>query len=324
MKFISTCAVGLENYVTQKINAYASDIEIFPGIVIFECDKPEKLINPKIVDDILFHVKKLAGVSRYRHTLKNIRHQLRKSNFLKKTKDVTSFFVEASYTGKRDYTAKEIRDLSAGEIKKKYSWKYDKENADIHISINLDNNYSFVGISFFKKPLHVQRALDTVPGSLKNSVATFMLELANVKKKDVVLDPMCGSGVIPIEASELCTKSIGGDVDNLRINLAKQNSNKVVFHVWDATKTNLKDNSIDKIVCNLPFGKQVNINNPKEFFNNFINEMLRVSKKKFCWVFLTTHEGIIDKIITDKKLKLHEIIDIQNSGLDSKILLITP
>jgi len=153
-----------------------------------------------------------------------------------------------------------------------------------------------------------------------------MIKLANLKKKDVVLDPMCGSGIIPIEASLIGAKAIGGDIDKKRVELAKENNKimktKVEFKLWDALDSKLSDNSIDKIVCNLPFGKQVKIKDQTIFFDKFINEMLRISKKGFTWAFLTTSGDIIKKTIEKHNLKLKKVIKIINSGLESEILVI--
>ena len=43
MKFITTCAIGLENHISESIKAYATIIEVYPGIIVFECDSLEKL-----------------------------------------------------------------------------------------------------------------------------------------------------------------------------------------------------------------------------------------------------------------------------------------
>ena len=325
-KYIALSAQGLEDFViTEVLENKANFIKKYNGIILFESDK--KLSNIKTTNDILFLIRKLAGITRYRKSLKNIRQQILKSNFKKKNKDIKSFSVNTSYIGRKDYSAKEINKIVSESLIKKFGWK-NVENGfgNIHIHVNLRVDISFIGISIEKKPLHIIRKLKTIPGSLKNSVACAMLKLAEISKNEILLDPMCGSGVIPIEANLSGIKTIGGDINKENIEIANKNNTikktNVEFHVWDSTRTNLQDNYIDKIVCNLPFDKQVKIQGI-DFFNKFINEMGRISKNDSIWVFLTRQGEIIKKIIDSKKdLKLEKSIKIINSGLESEILVI--
>ena len=80
--------------------------------------------------------------------------------------------------------------------------------------------------------------------------------------------------------------------------------------------------SIDRIVSNLPFGKQVDIDEPEEFFSDFIKEMARITKENALIVFLTTHSKIIIKCAEDAGLKLENRIAIINSGLESEIIVL--
>jgi tRNA G10 N-methylase Trm11 len=166
-----------------------------------------------------------------------------------------------------------------------------------------------------------------VPGSLNSSVANSLLKVAEVEKEEVVLDPMCGSGVIALEAYKLGAKAIAGDIDKERIKIAEQNKQskktEAEFHVWDARKTGLKEKSVDKIISNLPFEKQTSISGFNEtFFNDFLKEMIRISKDDACFVFLTQHPDIITsacKILGKFTVETKEIV---NSGLASYIIKI--
>ena len=328
--YIALCAQGLEDIVITEIKekGKVEDIEIYDGIILFDFKEDVKiLLDLKTVDDILVFVKKLTNISRYKKSLWELRKQLANVNFKKslfivrkvrKTEPDTTFTIKSSYKGRRDYTAREISNSIKRIIKKNYDWKY-KEEAELYFHAILTNNISLLGLSLDKFPLHVTRRIKTIPGSLKNSVACFLLKIANVKKKDVVLDPMCGSGVIAIEADKLGAKVIAGDIDKEIIEIAKQNSKKIDFKIWDARKTKLKENSVDKIICNLPFDKQVKLE--KGFLANFIKEMKRISKKDFTWVFLTRQGNILKNIIKKYGFKV-KILKIINSGLESEILLI--
>lgn len=334
MKFIVLCAQGLEKIVISEIKEIGNikNIQIYLGIVVFDFKgETKKLLKLKTVDDILVFIKKFIHITRYKKSLWELRKQLANVNFKKslfvcrkvrKTKANITYTIKSSYKGRRDYTAKEISNSIKRIVKKNYDWQYKEEDAELYFHAILINNISLLGLSLDKFPLHVTRRIKTIPGSLKYSVACSLLKIADVKKKDIVLDPMCGSGVIAIEADKIGANVIAGDIDKKSIEISRQNSAKIGFRVWDAKKTELKDNSIDKIISNLPFDKQVKLADKEVFFENFIKEMLRVSKNNFTWVFLTRQENILKNIFNKYGLKLEKNLKIINSGLESEILLI--
>ncbi|MFH2021024.1 MAG: methyltransferase domain-containing protein, partial [archaeon] len=223
-----------------------------------------------------------------------------------------------------DYTAKEIEKLIIKLIEKNYNWTFG-EDFNLNISLMLTPEISLCGASLKNVPMHVDRKIETVPGSIKSSLANVLINLSELKATDSMLDPMCGSGIIAIESAKYTDKCIAGDIDKSIIHLAKKNSEtkpvKIEFHIWDAKKTELAKNSIDKIISNLPLGKLVKLET--EFYSEFIAEMHRISKNKSRWVFLTNQDKLLKKIIKDfADLSIINSIAITNSGLESTILVI--
>jgi len=326
MKFIALCAQGLENIVVEEIKDQGDieNIEIYPGIVVFDFkDNIKKLLDVKTADDILVFVKKFSDINRYKKSLWELRKQLSSVNFkknlftvrkIRRTKPKTTFTINSSYKGRRDYTAREITNSIKRIITKNQDWDY-KEDAELYFHAILTNKVSLLGLSLKKLPFHVLRRIKTIPGSLKSSVANALIRLAEVNKEDVVLDPMCGSGMIAIEAGKITKQVLAGDIDKNSIKIAKENSKDIKFQVWDSRNTKIKEKSVDKIICNLPFGKQVELE--KDFLKDFIKEMKRVSKKDSTWVFLTANSDEIKKLV-----KVEKEIKIVNSGLESRILVI--
>jgi tRNA G10 N-methylase Trm11 len=83
-----------------------------------------------------------------------------------------------------------------------------------------------------------------------------------------VLDPMCGAGTILAEAIDVArtrgkggrVRVLGGDIDPNAVFVASQNLEKlgpVDLARWDATALPLETASVDRIICNPPFGKQL-------------------------------------------------------------------
>ncbi|MBT3451251.1 methyltransferase domain-containing protein [archaeon] len=333
VKLFALCAKGLEEVATQEIKdcGKSNNFEIFEGVIVFDyLGDLKDLTNLKIVDDVLIFVKKFQDINRYKTSLFIIRKELSQVNLMKvlflirkirKTKPQTTFKIQSSYKSRRDYTAKEITTAARRAILKNQEWKYSDES-ELYIHILLTPKINLCGVSLLNEPLHVKNRIKTIRGSLKSSVANAMVQFADIKKTDVVFDPMCGSGIIPISASPFSKTTIASDIDKEVIKIAKLNAKskdrKIKFHVWDASKTDLKDNSIDKIICNLPFDKQVEFEfDPEEFFK----EIERISKKKSKLVFLIDRESVLKRIIK-KKYPNYKHINITNSGFEARIMVI--
>lgn len=338
-RFAAACTRGLEEFAASEIKAKAngsSNFEIKEGIIFFdfEGDYPV-LLSLRQIDDIFVLIKMLTGITRYRHSLNKIRKQAAKSDFsgaieiirkIRRLHDET-FSVDADYIGRRDYKEKEIEDAAADSIANLTGFGYLKEGfGSLHYTVILRPDIAFIGMSAGNLPLHIASKIITVPGSLKNSIACTMLEIAEAGKKDIVIDPMCGSGVIPLEAAKLGAKAVAGDIDAERIEIAKKNcegEKDIELHVWDAADTKLKDNLADKIISNLPFGKQAAIAGFDEsFFDGFLKEMIRVSKEGAIFVFLTRHKEAITKAARNNNLEISAAVEINNSGLSSSVIKI--
>ncbi|MCM2325743.1 MAG: methyltransferase domain-containing protein [Candidatus Woesearchaeota archaeon] len=313
-RFAALTTEGIENISLEELKGLGKlkNTWNFKGMILFDSEYSEEFLKAKTVEDVLVFVQPLENISRYRKTLAGIRFQVGDYSIPYEAK---TFSVKASYIGRRDYTAKEIEEIMAEEITKRYKWKLNKESADVYFHVILHPDFSLIGVSLGEQPMNDSRRMQAIPGSLKNSVASAMIRISGVKKGKL-LDPMCGTGVIPIESSLLGFEACGSDIDEKNIEIAKKNNEQkksaASFSVMDAKKTSYKDDEFDAIICNLPFGKQFTLDD--EFYEKFLLEMRRVSKKDATLVFLTK------KDIDAKIFKLIEEIKIVNSGLELKIL----
>lgn len=122
--------------------------------------------------------------------------------------------------------------------------------------------------------------------SLRPTIAAAMAVLSNPNKMDSVIDPMCGSGTLLIERGLLSSYSSlqGYDIDPDAIKLAaasisNANLGNTSVKTCDSGNLNLEDESIDCVMCNLPFGKtygskETNIN----LYERCLQEWGRITK----------------------------------------------
>jgi tRNA (guanine10-N2)-dimethyltransferase len=97
------------------------------------------------------------------------------------------------------------------------------------------------------------------PGVIMPKIARALGNLSGVKANELFLDPFCGTGGILIEASMIGARIIGADVQDKMVKGAKENlkffglSGDLILS--DATKMPLKDNSVDAIATDMPYGR---------------------------------------------------------------------
>jgi len=112
------------------------------------------------------------------------------------------------------------------------------------------------------------RVLEHV-ASLKPTIAYAMLKLGRAERARSIVDPMCGSGTIAIEATKfLIPKIYCFDIKEKYVNIAKFNASvalvedMIEFGVWDARRLHERVEGVDLIVTNPPYG--VRMGTPKK------------------------------------------------------------
>jgi 23S rRNA G2445 N2-methylase RlmL len=187
-----------------------------------------------------------------------------------KTKGRPTYNVVCQMQGEHGYRRADAREAFveglAGKIPN--GWQYSNENAWLEIWLTIRGKTAVCGVRLSDRTMrHRSYKLEHLPASLRPTVAAAMTRLAGIGPDMTVLDPMCGAGTILAEVVDVARKRrggsvrvVGGDIDPNAVFVASQNLAKVgpVDLVrWDATRLPLPTGSVDRIVCNPPFGKQL-------------------------------------------------------------------
>ncbi|MEO7910969.1 MAG: methyltransferase domain-containing protein, partial [Roseiflexaceae bacterium] len=153
----------------------------------------------------------------------------------------------------------------------------------------LEDDWALLGLRLGVLPLH-RRAYKVAsrPGSLKPPVAYCLALLAAPAPGAVVLDLACGAGTILVEAAALASSGVvcGGDLDPSALEIAQANLQaagipveltelsagfdprrlvvannteqpRALLYQGDATDLRLADHTVNVVLSNLPWGKQV-------------------------------------------------------------------
>lgn len=188
-----------------------------------------------------------------------------------KTKGRPTYHVVCQMQGEHGFRRADARAafIAGLEGKIPHGWQYSNENAWLEIWLTIYSKTAVCGVRLSDRTMrHRTYKLDHIAASLRPTVAAAMVRLAGIGPGMTVLDPMCGAGTILAETIDVAEKRskagrvriIGGDVDPNAVFVTSQNLQKlgpVDVSRWDATALPLETASVDRIVSNSPFGKQL-------------------------------------------------------------------
>ncbi|XP_066101029.1 tRNA (guanine(6)-N2)-methyltransferase THUMP3 isoform X4 [Saccopteryx bilineata] len=174
----------------------------------------------------------------------------------------------------KDYQFKEIKEevlKDFEELAGKLPW-----SDPLKVLLNIHDNEVIVGIALTEESLHRRNITHFGPTTLRSTLAYGMLRLCAPQPTDIIVDPMCGTGAIPIEGATEWSNCfhIAGDNNPLAVNRATNNISSLLTKSqikegelswglpidtiqWDSCSLPLRTGSVDVIVTDMPFGKRM-------------------------------------------------------------------
>lgn len=292
---LTTC--GLETVSAQEIAALPQisiDTISYRRISGTCSGSLNALCSLRTVDDVFLQIATWNDIGRPRSSLEKLRDLGNKLDLravalccarLRPLRTPPVFSLTVSFVGKRNYTGEEMKAVLAQAITEKHrGWIYQPDDrlADLNIRVFLEHDVATIGVRVGKTALH-ERSYQRVhlPGALKPSVAAALVLLARATPATMMLDPCCGSGTILIEAALQGAHVHGGDynphaITAARTNIAAAGINACIQQ-WDAQALPLADDSMDCIITNLPWGRQVPVcENLPTLYRRIFRQMRRV------------------------------------------------
>jgi 23S rRNA G2445 N2-methylase RlmL len=205
-----------------------------------------------------------------------------------------------------------------------------EDEADLEIWLWLSGSEVLIGVRLSDATMrHRRYKHEHLPASLRPTVAAAMGWLSRPTAQDIVLDPLCGAGTIPIERALLApfAEIMGGDVRKEAVAMAQRNAQsahiEATWSVWNARSLPLADASVTRIVTNLPFGKQ--IGSPGELedlYNALAQEFGRVLTPDGLVVTLTSADQLWEKILRTHGWRIVKKVVLVVLGLPASIFVV--
>lgn len=295
------------------------------------------LLALRTVDDLFIQLAEWQGIGPHRSALALIEELALDLNLwqavnirseLQELSDAPTFSVSANFVGRRNYSASEIKAAVAKSVEAITGWRYqeDDRQSDSNIRLFIEHERALVGMRLAAAPLHRRSyKQEHLPGSLKPSVAAALLFLADIAPHHTVLDPCCGAGTILVEAATMGAKATGGDQAPDAVAAAQSNANAAGVHIvvqrWDARALPLAERSVDRIVTNLPWGRQIEVDSDLAgFYRATCGEMERVLKEDGRIVILTN----LPHLVTFTTCTIERKLEISLFGQQPTILVARP
>lgn len=164
-------------------------------------------------------------------------------------------------------------------------------------------------------------------GELRPEIAYLISSFADIQKDDVILEPFCGYGSIPVQLVKKFhfSKLYASDIDNGKISMnsqKKQFKNNPCLDLRQADAFNLshiEDKSINLVITDPPWGFYEDIGDVKTFYKKMFASFDRILKDEGRIVILSARKEELEEVISELGYKieacLHTLVNGKKAGL---------
>jgi len=240
--------------------------------------------------------------------------------------NVPRIIVSASRSGKHTFSRFDVARVTLKALLEYFPFQEGTvEQHDIAFRMDVEGDTASMYIKLTPASFRFRsRNKEFLSGALKASVAHAMVLISEPDDTDVFLDPFCGTGTIPYERSFYDAFAIlASDSSQERLQVARRNlPDYIGINCWDACHTELSDHSVTKIVTNLPWGKQIRVEDIDCLYLHFLKEAKRILDPKGKIVLLTDQEESLDKGSRMNHFKMKKISTLSLHGMHPSIFLL--
>ena len=286
-RYVSTCISGLQTVVSDTLARTLPKyrpLRIYDGLLIYETEAaPELLTRPGVVNNTyLLHGAYRDDLSgdindSIRRNLKEIRidfDYMRRAGFLKKQRSFKLFASARNPPVRLDYALTQPLEK---QIQSALNLRVDFRKPDAEFIFSRRSE----GMLLFMTKITYNRLTekDLPQGALRPELCRLLGEIAEVGETDIVLDPFCGYGSIPVQVMKSFKYNMIFANDNNEAMVAAlkrtygKNDRKLFIKCRDVLDpSNFQEGFIDKIITDPPWNI---FRHTEESFAGFYTAMLK-------------------------------------------------
>lgn len=324
--FMCTMAAGLEGIAAEELSTCFPKItmkDIKRGKVFFESGESlEHLRRLRCVDNI-YLVLGTMHIGTHKNDLVCLDQaaaqiDLRRAITFTALQETPRILVSASKKGKHTYSRFDLSARFSQILVQKYHYiEGGSQNFNLAIRLDLENGECMVSAQLTEAAFRFRGNCYTFQaGGIRPTVAAALIWISRPASEDVFYDPFCGSGTIPRERAFYKARRIIASDINAEIVASTRNNlpSQIKLFCCDAQKLRAADHSIDVIVSNIPWGKQIPVDNILNLYTSFLREAKRVLSEKGRMVLLTDHEEIV-QAAAENQMNIQRITTVSLHGL---------
>lgn len=340
-------SAGLETIAREELSERFADtghlkiLERKPQRILFQyAGNPRELLSLRTAEHLFLVLKRIPKMTRSRSSLAALRGSLSRMGFKEvfeccrqmgiSVRKRVPFRVTSRLSGKRNFRRLDLQRVIESALSER-GWYLASSNAALDVWAEVHGDDGYISLKLSSNDM-AQRPYKHahIPASLKPTLAYGMVRLSQPHPNDVFLDAMCGAGTILLERADIDRYRylIGGDVstealDATVTNFGRKHQPRQFFH-WDARTLPLRSNTVDKIVCNLPFGETIgNIPQLTNLYRHCLREYARVLKPKGKMVLLTSQDTLFNSELKQRRsLKITQRLTVDVRGMQARIYVI--
>lgn len=328
--YLATVLPGLEPVAAAELTAKIADamlLEIRRGKLLFTTAAPvDDLLDLRSVDNIYVFIDRF-GVGPHRSDLPDLKRAVAAAKIRGAVAAAgldgggrPSFVLNASRSGKQTYSRFELAAAAAEGIAEVCPRWRNGTPEEHQLEFRLDLADAEALLSLRITPASFRYRGETrgfSQAALRPTVAHALVWLSEPNPDETFLDPFCGSGTILSErAAYPAQRILGGDASAEAVAVARHNLPGATIQVWDACHLPLDAASVDCVVTNLPFGRQILTPDAVGgLYHDFLQELRRVLRPAGRAFMLTDQVDALETAGMATGLRLERLMPLSLKGL---------
>jgi tRNA (guanine6-N2)-methyltransferase len=279
-RLVARCVRGVEEILAEEVRGRGLGSVQMMGHreVRFDGIAAPAVLDLATADDVFVLAAEVDGIGRARADLQRLRRAVAGAD-VDRVRHVRELCggppgagtvdVSASVLGRRAFNRYDLEDAVGTVLSRRLGVPYRSRRggarppaAGMGWRVTVVDDRATVALRVPARPLHRRPyKAASMPGTLHPPLAAAMLQVAEIGAGDVLLDPCCGAGTLPIEAvrAGVAARVLGSDANPAAVaaSVANGRGTGVTWSVADAGALPLRDGAVDRIVVNPPWARQV-------------------------------------------------------------------
>jgi len=337
--YLATCALGLEFFLVRELGRAGHQVELLwqePGRVCFAA---EGLPASRIASKVCVYAGTIGGFSLAEGGERELAELAARLPLeaaalsackLLQAPARPTFRVTCSREGGHAYSSEAIAAAVGAVWCKRFDWPVRLKGFDVEVLVLVKEDVAHIALVVADETSPPRLRKVHAPASLNPHVAWAMAQAVPLRKRSVVVDPMCGAGTLLVAAGNLQPRArlVGGDLDPAVPRLARTNLRASALSGfvgnWDATCLPLARASADVVLCNLPFGRRVGSHRQNKYlYPAFLAEVERILKPGAFAALLSSELGLLVTSLERRpRLAIRNLWRLSTGGLRPALVLV--